>query len=103
MEEIKREIDKYSKEALDFWGFDPQSLMLLEEMGELTKAICKYRRFGCEQTNVEIKNNLLEEIADVHNMIDQMELYFGKEEITKIRLNKLKRTHERIKIQKGGE
>ena len=72
-----------SKEALEFWGYEPQSTMLIEEMGELIKALCKYKRYGYEACGDEIKANVLEEIADVHNMIEQMEIYFGKERIEK--------------------
>ena len=93
--------EKFLKEALDFWGYEPQSTMLMEEMGELLKALCKYKRFGYESCDEAIKENLLEELADVHNMIEQMEIFFGKEKVEKIRLDKLVRTHERIKKLKG--
>ena len=96
-------IEEISKEALAYWGYEPQSTMAIEEMGELIKALCKYKRFGYDQASQEIKNNLLEEIADVHNMIDQLEIYFGVEEITKIRVDKLIRTKERINKLKGEE
>ena len=33
------------KKFLDGWGYDAQSLMCIEEMSELTKALCKYKRF----------------------------------------------------------
>lgn len=89
-------IEEISKEALTFWGYEPQSTMAIEEMGELIKALCKYKRYGYDKASQEIKNNLLEEIADVHNMIEQLEIYFGVEEITKIRIDKLNRTKERI-------
>ena len=94
-------IKELSKEALDFWGYDPQSTMLIEEMGELIKALCKYKRFGYEKADEEIKNNLLEELADVHNMLEQMEIFFGEEKISQIRLEKLTRTKNRIKKLKG--
>lgn len=91
------EIERISKEALDFWGYEPQSTMMIEEMGELTKALCKYKRYGYESCEQSIKDNVLEELADVHNMIEQMEMFFGKETIEKIRLQKLLRTEGRIK------
>ena len=91
------QIKEISKEALDYWGYEPQSTMLIEEMGELIKALCKYKRFGYENADQAIKDNLLEEIADVHNMLDQIEMFFGEEKIREIRLNKLIRTQKRIK------
>ena len=89
-------IQEISKEALEFWGYELQSTMAIEEMGELIKALCKYKRYGYDKASQEIRNNLLEEIADVHNMIDQLEMFFGAEEITQIRIEKLNRTKERI-------
>ena len=89
-------IEEVSKEALEFWGYEPQSTMAIEEMSELIQALCKYKRYGYEAASQEIKDNVLEEIADVHNMIEQLEIYFGQEEITKIRIDKLNRTKARI-------
>lgn len=79
---------------VDFWGFDCQSNVCLEEMGELIQAICKYKR---EDMDEKYEQNILEELADVHNMINQMELYFGYEEIQRIRANKILRTNEYLK------
>ena len=90
-----------SKEALDFWGYEPQSTMLIEEMGELIKALCKYKRYDYEKCDQAIKDNLFEELADVHNMLEQIEMYFGEEKIKEIRLSKLIRTQDRIKKLKG--
>ena len=36
IQEVKMDqIKQISKEALDYWGYEPQSIMLIEEMGEL--------------------------------------------------------------------
>ena len=94
-------IKEISQEALDFWGYERQSNMLIEEMAELIKALCKYKRFNYEQADPAIKANVLEEIADVHNMIEQIEMYFGEKEIASIRLEKLIRTKKRIEKLKG--
>ena len=71
-------------------------------MGEDTKALCKYKRIDYELASEDIKQNVLEEIADVHNMIDQMEKFFGKEKIEKIRVQKLLKT-ERILLEEIAE
>lgn len=94
------EIKKISKEALEFWGYEAQSMMLIEEMAELTKALCKYKRQGCKKAEQAVVDNLVEEIADVHNMIEQMEIYFGEDKINAIRLSKMKRTEKRMAQQK---
>lgn len=80
------------KKFLDKWGYDAQALMCIEEMSELTKALCKYDRYGKENAPKEVKDNVLEEIADVLNCVDQMKMVFGEEEIEKIRDEKIKRT-----------
>ena len=90
MENLEQRLKKF----MECWGFDAQARMAIEEMSELTKALCKYERFGKENAPQEIKDNILEELADVHNMIAQLEMYFGKEEIEKIRLQKIERTEK---------
>ena len=89
-EEFKSAYQKF----IDTWGIEMQSVMAIEEMSELTKAICKYKR--CEEIEVERKQkaieNLKEEIADVLNMSEQLELVYGTEEIEKIRKEKIERT-----------
>ena len=87
-------LDQRLKKFMECWGYDAQARMAIEEMSELTKALCKYERFGKENAPQEIKDNILEELADVHNMIAQLEMYFGKEEIEKIRLQKIERTEK---------
>ena len=91
------EINFFLKEAIDFWGYDCQSNICLEELGELIQAICKYKREEYEKAQQKIKDNLLEEIADVHNMINQLEIYFRYEEIKKIRIKKIYRTRELLR------
>ena len=90
MENLEQRLKKF----MECWGYDAQARMAIEEMSELTKALCKYERFGKENAPQEIKDNILEELADVHNMIAQLEMYFGKEEIEKIRLQKIECTEK---------
>ena len=81
---------------IDTWGIDAQILMAVEEMSELTKELCKYKR--CTITNKEeVVEHMKEEIADVLNMTEQLEYYFGAEEIENIRKQKIERTLKRIK------
>ena len=87
----KSNIEFYQK-CVDVWGVDAQIKMCIEEMSELTKEFCKYYRKGemnCEQ---EIKDHICEEIADVQNMIDQMQMIFGIEKVEEIRKIKIDRT-----------
>ena len=52
--------------------------------------------------NFEDDKNIKEEIADVLNMVEQLENMFGEEEIEKIRKAKFKRALERMKETNNG-
>ena len=76
-------IDKYN---------DKQIVVAIEELSELQKELCKHLRGktdGC---------NLVEEIADVQIMLEQMIILFGIEQSTIdfVINQKLKRTEERL-------
>lgn len=55
--------------AINKFGKDQQLNMMIEECAELIQAINKYKRYG----KIE---NVLEEIADVQIMIEQMQMIF---------------------------
>lgn len=76
--------------ALRRYGFEPQLSMLTEECGELVAAVNRWRR-GREGAFP----SLLEEIADVEILIDQMRLVYGAE-IDAARARKLARLRERL-------
>lgn len=84
-------IDTY-KQAIDLYGEKAQKLMAIEEMSELTKEICKDFR---EKLNRE---NLIEEMADVLIMLDQMLLMYkiSGDEIQRMRERKIERLKERM-------
>lgn len=84
------------KQFLEGWGYDAQALMTIEEMSELTKALCKYNRYK-NSNNPKLKEDVIEEIADVLNMAEQMAYFFGKEEVEKIRDEKIERSLKRLK------
>ena len=60
--------------AITTYGAPAQMDMAVEEMAELTKALCKIKRAqaGCEVTAAI--GNVIEEMADVQIMLDQMKL-----------------------------
>ena len=87
----ENEMMAFLSNFIDYWGYDCQSNVCIEELSELIKAICKYRR---EDYDEKYKYNVLEELADVHNMVIQLEHYFGYEEIKKIRNEKILRTKD---------
>ena len=59
--------------ALEKWGAESQLNMLVEECGELVAAVNRFRRDRVSLTG------LLEEIADVEIMLEQMRLIFDGE------------------------
>jgi len=84
-----KEMELYKK-ALEKWGNAAQKLMMIEEMSELTKELCKTFR--------EFKGNIpaiCEELADVDIMLMQMKYIFPEWKYHKIR--KLERLEGALK------
>lgn len=86
---------EFYKRCIDVWGEDAQIKMCIEEMSELTKELCKNWRAGKQNTPEQIEH-ICEEIADVRNMIDQMQLIFGEKRVDEIRKEKIERTTKRL-------
>ena len=78
-------------EIIAFYGYEKQKLKAIEEMSELTKAICK-----------DDRENIIEELADVKIMIAQLMLIYNidVEEVLKVMDSKVERTMNRIERQK---
>ena len=55
-------------EIADKLGYEEQSMQLIEEMAELIQAINKYRRYD----DIEKLLNLIEELADVNIVLEQV-------------------------------
>lgn len=65
-----------------------QVIVAIEELAELQKELTKSLR---DQTNID---NIIEEIADVYIMLEQMKLYFNinDSQINQIKSEKIQRT-----------
>ena len=78
--------------AITAYGAPAQMDMAVEEMAELTKALCKIKRAqaGCEVTAAI--GNVIEEMADVQIMLDQLRIIFHRspEEVEEAKLERLK-------------
>lgn len=73
-----------------YYGFSHQANILIEEMSELTKELCKYNRAITVVEKQEICEHIYEEIADVEIMLEQMRVLLvvaGLTPIKKPRLN----------------
>lgn len=102
----KSERELFYKQCIEEWGFDAQMYMCIEEMSELTKEFCKYRRLNNSEEYPELsekkKENIAhiqEEIADVLNTVEQMAMVFGEQEINKVRDFKVERCRKYFKNQ----
>lgn len=82
--------------AVKTFGNAAQVDMMIEEMSELTKALLKWRRAAMiDGDNTEEKYNaVLEEMADVQIMLNQMALIFG--DSTEYEIAKLERLEKRL-------
>lgn len=74
---------------------EAQTLMVMEEMSELQKELCKHAR------GADNRENIAEEIADVLIMLDQMMLLYScKESVERYRDEKIKRLAERLREER---
>lgn len=86
---------KILEDAISTFGAGAQIDMAIEEMAELTQALCKYKRLQVVTTQAEgILDNIREEMADVGIMLSQLALIFGDPVDREI--YKLERLEERV-------
>lgn len=71
---------------------DKQLIVAVEELSELQKELCKALRGNIN------KENIIEELADVLIMLDQVKIYFSitSNEVKEIIDKKIERTKERL-------
>lgn len=79
--------------AITTYGAPAQMDMAVEEMAELTKAICKVKRVSCAAEAKAALENAVEEMADVQIMLDQLRIIFGRStaEAKEYKLERLKK------------
>ena len=80
------------KTIADHYGLNNQMMQTVEEMGELTQAIVKVFRNGLDNE----RDNLIEELADVEIMIEQLDYLLGDNQIEKVKEYKINRQINRI-------
>ena len=71
---------------------DKQLIVAIEELSELQKELCKNLRGNIN------KENIIEELADVYIMLDQIKVYFSItcNEVKEMIDKKIERTKERL-------
>lgn len=83
-------------EIIETYGIEKQMMQCIEEMGELIVAINKYIRAGFDDTCIDAYNNVIEEIADVQIMTEQMRLMFDGAAVDEVVVEKLERMRGRL-------
>lgn len=94
----------------DHYGLNLQMQQLIEEMSELTQAICKYKRKHGEGQSIldmvtygRVEENLIEELADAKLVLGQViHLLDCDDTVQEIMEQKINRTLERIGEQNAG-
>lgn len=83
-------------EALNRWGFESQARMLQEECAECIVAVNKLDRARGDEENVQRRDELAEEIADVLIMAEQMRLAVGTDLVQRHHKAKMHRLRLRL-------
>lgn len=84
------------KKAIDTYGKDKQLDVVIEEMSELTKEICKFKR------GHDNHQKIVEEIADVEIMLEQLKMICDVKcsELEGVKYQKTERLAERLNSEK---
>ena len=84
----------FYKDLVNYFGERNQLIIAIEELSELQKEICKILREK-DKSRIGL-NSLIEEIADVKVMIEQLEFIFNCKDDVEFMMNqKLERTNKR--------
>lgn len=90
-------MDKELKNIADHYGLRSQMRQLIEEMAELTQVICKAERYDLDT----VRDHLVEEIADVEIVLEQVDYLLGDSEVQRIKAAKIERQKRRIEDAGG--
>ena len=72
------EVDLIYVKAIERWGRDAQIVKAAEEMAELSAVLLKYVNLPPDDAERDaLKERILEEMADVEIMLEQLGLVFG--------------------------
>lgn len=103
VEDINQTTKENQLKIIEHHGFENQLDQLIEESGELIVAIAKNKRYSFSDTCIDHYENLVEELADVKNLIEQIELQspYIKEGIEVMIKHKTEREIERMGMSKN--
>ena len=85
--------------AIEHYGIENQLLVAMEEANKFSQAISKYLRSKCKDDDVEVRQHIIEEMADVLIMAEQVKMILAIQdyEIELYKDYKLNRLNNRIK------
>lgn len=83
------------KKAIEKWGANLQTNMMIEECAELIQALQKYKR----NASLKTIKNIYEELADVEIMSEQMRTVFNSDSIDFEKERKIRRLESMIKAK----
>lgn len=85
------------------WGEESEYRLCIEEMSELTKELCKFMRYSKyekskqnEERLDKIRQNIIEETADVLICASQIMNIFGEDDVKKMMDYKITRGRKRV-------
>lgn len=91
------ERNKKIKDIANHYGVSHQSNKAIEEMAELTQALCKISDApACDPKVPSLLDSVIDEIADVCVLMEQMKLFYGPKEVEDRIDFKIDRQIERI-------
>ena len=90
-------MDKDLRNIAEHYGLRVQMRQLIEEMAELTQVICKAERYDLDT----VREHLVEEVADVEVVLEQVIYLLGDNRIEQIRAEKIARQKRRIENAGG--
>ncbi len=96
-------ITKIITRAIDTYGCEAQLKMAIEEMSELTKAICKLWRADTEEEFERLLEDVTEETADVQIMLYQLYAMLGADKVGAKIDEKLERLEARLDAKEEEE
>ena len=85
-------MDKDLRNIAEHYGLRVQMRQLIEEMAELTQVICKAERYDLDT----VREHLVEEVADVEVVLEQVDYLLGDSRIAQIKAEKIARQKRRI-------
>ena len=92
------ELTALNLKSAEYYGYNKQSQLLVEECSELIQAVCKYNRYKNTSKGIKCLENLVEEITDVEIMLEQIKamLNITEEHTRAWKVTKVMRTKARI-------